>query len=175
MKAITVLVILGMAGLAISARAESPVASGSAAWQRVVELTQAAAPSGTEKVVLNYDPSTRLLKVGRELQLNPVTLRRHIQVVPIDRLVTEIPIEGVARLADPWVKIRTRDGREHVQVRVEREINGEPAAFDEPGETESRQSFLIIPCAPRQVPRLRDALQEFLQEEASRGTPGTAR
>gem|GEM_PF-1012445 len=142
-------------------RAESPPD----AWTALQAVVEAACQSPSEKVILSYDPAKRLLKVGRELQLNKVTQRRHIQVVPIDRLVREIPIEGVGRIADPWVKIRTRDGRKHVQVAIERELNGEMADFSSGDGEEPDQAFLVVPCAPREVKKLRDALQAFLEAE----------
>lgn len=145
----------------ISSRAETS----SDAWLALQAVVETSCQFPSEKVVLSYDPAKRLLKVGRELQLNKVTLRRHIQVVPIDRLKREIPIEGVGRMADPWVKIRTRDGRNHVQVTIEREINGESADFEIPEGDQPAQAFLIVPCTPKDIKKLRDALQAFLQAE----------
>lgn len=138
------------------------------AWAELQAVVQSASQTPAEKVTLSYDPSKRLLRVERELQLNPSTLRRNIQMVLLDRLAAEIPIEGVGRIADPWVKVRTADGRKHVRVSTHREINGEDASFDRSDEMEDNQSFLIIPCAPRDVKKLRDALQAFLRAEQKR-------
>lgn len=166
MRVSCVMVVTGAwLALAWPAGAESEAGG---AWERLQSVVQAVSQTPAERVVIDYDRGKRILKVGRELRVNPATLRRTIQVVPVDRLVTDIPIEGVARLADPWVKVRTRDGRKHVQVRIEREINGEDISFDTAADQDTSQAFLIIPCPPRDVPRLRDAVQEFLREE-SRG------
>lgn len=135
------------------------------AWTALQAVVESASQTPAEKVILTYDPAKRLLRVGRELQLNKTTVRRNIQVVRVDLLAREIPIEGVGRIADPWVKIRTADGRKHVRVSTQREVNGEDVGFDSADETEPDQAFLIIPCAPRQVKQLRDALQAFLQAE----------
>jgi hypothetical protein len=143
-------------------------AASSDAWTALQAVVQFSSQTPQEKVILTYDPSKRLLRVTRELQLNKITLRRNIQEVRLDLLARDIPIEGVGQIADPWVKIRTADGRRHVRVSTQREINGEDVSFDSANEKESDQAFLIIPCAPRQVKQLRDALRVFLEAEQKR-------
>lgn len=136
-----------------------------AAWEepfRVLQETAATACAfPSETVVLAYDPAKRVLRVGRELRLNPTRTRIEVQLVKIDVLPTEIPIEGIGKLPDPWLKVRTIDGRKHVQVQRENRITGDDEFVEEQPDRPV-QEFLIIPCQPKQIRTFRDALQVFL-------------
>jgi hypothetical protein len=129
-------------------------------WEALQAVAAKACQSHSEVVTLEFEPSKRIIKVIRELKLSEVSTRRTVQTVSIDFLTKEIPIEGIGGLADPWLKIRTMDGQKRVFVEKVRSVGGEKL---EDEKEEPPREFLIIPCQTRDIKRLRDALQAFLQ------------
>jgi hypothetical protein len=80
-----------VAFLALVLAAASPASAASSdAWTALQAVVESSSQTPAEKVILTYDPSKRLLRVTRELQLNKITLRRNIQEVRVD-LLAQVP------------------------------------------------------------------------------------
>ncbi len=129
-------------------------------WRKFVEVVEAANDGVPETLVMTYEVRGGVMKVARDIVINEDRTMRTIQLVRVRDLAPEVTLEGMGGMADPWVKLRTRNGARDVDIRSHSLLGGR---IDEETETSGRMDFIIIHCRPDRVRQVREAAQEFIR------------
>ena len=124
------------------------------------ETMESSAKKLGETVSMKLDREKKLLIVAKELQLNPMRKNTQLQIVPFSFLSPEIILEGVARLPEPWIKLRTQDNQK--RVNNQRRVIIEGLEVEEVSKDESK-SFLVIPCHRTDLQQAKAQGETFLQ------------
>ncbi|MEM1157265.1 MAG: hypothetical protein AAF649_06140 [Verrucomicrobiota bacterium] len=125
---------------------------------------QAANPTEAENFTVHLETKgkSRVLKVGRKMSVNPLRYIMQVQSVDLRHLEPLPVVNKIGSRVQPWVKLRTKNGRTDVQVVEQVYVDDE---FNELESTEEERAVLVIPCDPYEVEKLAELLADFMEQD----------
>ena len=128
------------------------------AFEQFRQVARPAAEQLGEKIVYQFDAETRVLKIGREIEINKIRVMTQVQSVKLECLEAEGGMDGVAGMPEPWVKIRCVNNERRVRVVTSQSVEGKE--LEELQKVEELR-FLIVPCHRKSLKQLLNAYAEF--------------